>query len=139
MINAFWTALYGRLAGGTALTSLIGGTATPRIYHNQAPDGATLPYVVYNWQGGGYQHTTPSVDVDGVLTVQAYSRVGQVQAGTISSAVFDLLDRLPLTVTGWANIGFFAESPHLQANYTDPSGLTTYSCGEMYRVYLDRS
>lgn len=139
VIGAFWTALYSRLTSGTALTSLVGGTASPRIYHNQAPDGATLPYVVFNWQGGGYQHSTPSIDADGVLTIQAYSRINQVQAGSISAAVFSLLDRLPLTITGWGNPALFAETPHLQADYTDPSGLTTYSCGDTYRVYLDKN
>lgn len=139
MVNAFWTALCSRLAGGTALTQHIGGTAVPRIYHNQAPDGASLPYVIYNWQGGGFQHETPSVDVDGVLTIQAYSSTTQLHAGTISAAVFDLLDRQPLTISGWANVALFAEAPHLQNNYTDESGVTTYSSGDIYRVLLDRS
>ena len=94
---------------------------------------------MFSWQGGGYQHDTPSVDVNGVLYIRAYSRVSQAQAGSISEAAFALLDRQPLTVTGWANIGLFAEAPHLQFNETDASGLMTYSSGDEYRAILDKS
>ncbi len=38
------------LAAGTALTSLIGGTASPRIYAGLAPQGASLPFVLYDVQ-----------------------------------------------------------------------------------------
>jgi hypothetical protein len=141
LVNNFYTALYSRLTAGTAANaflSAMGGTASPRVYHGQAPDGAVLPYYIFSWQGGGYQHDTPSVDVNGVVYGRAYSRVSQVQAGSICEAAFALLDRNPLTVTGWANIGLFAESPHLQFAETDPSGVTTYSSGDEFRVYLDR-
>ena len=136
MIPAFWTALYSRLASGTALTALLGGTA---IYHAQAPDGKALPYVIYSWQGGGYGHDSRHVDADGLVYVRAYSKVSQNQAGSISDAVFSLLDRLPLTVTGWNNAQLMAESPHLQFNHTDESGLTTYSSGDEYRIQIDKN
>jgi hypothetical protein len=136
MINAFWTALYGRLSGGTALTTLLGGTA---IYHAQAPEGKALPYVVFSWQGGGYGHSSRHVDADGVVYIRAYSRVSEAQAGAISEAVFNLIDRQPLTVTGWNNAQLMAESPHIQFAETDESGLTTYSCGEEYRVLIDKN
>lgn len=142
MIPNFWSALYTRLTVGTAANAFltdIGGTAAPRVYHNQAPDGATLPYVIFNWQGGGYQYDSPSIDVNGVLTVMAYSRTGQLQAGSISEAAFALLDRNPLTVSGWTNVGLFGEAPHLSFNGPDESGLTVYSSGDTYRVMLDKS
>ena len=136
MVGAFWTALYGRLAGGTALTTLLGGTA---IYHAQAPEGKALPYVIFSWQGGGYGHSSPHVDANGVVYIRAYSKVSQAQAGAISEEVFNLLDRKPLTVTGWSNAQLMAESPHIQFNDTDESGVTTYSCGEEYRILIDKN
>jgi hypothetical protein len=139
MINAFWSALQSRLAAGTALTALLGGTANPRIYHNKAPDGTPMPFVVYQWQGGGFNHDTPHNNAEGVVTVQAYSKVNEVEAGSISEQVFALLDRQPLTVSGWANPMLFAEQPHLQADLVSKTGAYTYSCGDMYRIMLDYS
>jgi hypothetical protein len=136
MLNALWTALYGRLSGGTALTALLGGTA---IYHNQAPEGAALPYVIYNWQGGGYVQDSPHTDANGIVTVQAFSRISQAQAGSISEVVLTLLNRSNLTVTGYSNFGLTAEAPHLQNNYTDESGLNVYSCGDQYRIMIDKT
>ena len=135
MVNAFWTALYGRLSGGTALTTLLGGTA---IYHAQAPDHKPLPYVIFSWQGGGYEHDTAHVTVDGVVYIRGYTRVSEAQAGSISEAVFALLDRQPLTITGWGNAQLMAESPHIQFAETDQSGVTVYSSGDEYRVKLDK-
>ena len=135
MVNAFWTALYGRLSGGTALTSLLGGTA---IYHAQAPDGKALPYVVFSWQGGGYGHTSPHVDAEGVVYIRGYSKVSEAAAGAISEAVFGLLDRKPLTITGWNNAQLMAESPHIQFAETDASGVTVYSSGDEYRIEINQ-
>lgn len=48
-------ALYGKMAGDTTLTALL---ATPpagyskSIYYQQAPEGATYPYVIFNKQAG---------------------------------------------------------------------------------------
>lgn len=39
-----------RLASGTALCDLIGGTAAPRIYSGIAPDNASFPFVLYDIQ-----------------------------------------------------------------------------------------
>lgn len=39
--------IYSTLKSGTALCSLIGGTANPRIYADVAPESVTKPYVVF--------------------------------------------------------------------------------------------
>jgi hypothetical protein len=138
MIDAFYSALYTRLAAGTALTALVGGTTSPKIYHNQAPEDVDPPFLVYTWMGGGYTHETPGVWADGVLMVMAFSEVDQKSAGAIAQAVFNLLDRQPLTVTGWGNPALFAEAPHVQEDVTDESGITTYQCGDEYRIMLNK-
>jgi hypothetical protein len=136
MVNAFWTALYSRLAGGTALTALLGGTY---IYHGQALDGKVPPYVVYSIQGGGYTPTSRHVDANAVIYVRGYSSVSALAAGSISEAVGTLLDRLPLTVTGWTNAELQAEAPHIQFSMTDESGKITWTSGDQYRVLLDKN
>ena len=54
--GAMGTAILDKLKAGTALIAELGGTA---IYVDQAPDGALLPYVVYNHQGGGPDNISP--------------------------------------------------------------------------------
>ena len=56
---------------------LLGGTF---IYHLQAPDSKALPYVVWNWQGGGL---TPDHDIiSGLEWIRAYG-TSAAQAGSI--------------------------------------------------------
>ena len=139
MNNACWTALYSRLAGGTALTSQVGGTASPRIYHDVAPEKDTLPYVIFSWAGGGMTPTSPHVDGDGVIYVRAYSSVDDSEAGRIRDAVFGLLDRQPLTVTGWSNYWLACEAPNIEFEQPDASGKSIWSSGDHYRLKIDKS
>ena len=57
-MNALTSAIYTTLTGGTALTSLLAGTAS--VYYNAAPDDATFPYVVFNYQSNLEENQTPS-------------------------------------------------------------------------------
>ena len=139
MNNAIYTALYGRLSAGTALTSLIGGTTNPRIYHDMAKEGTPFPYVLFSWAAGGLTPTSPHVDGNGILYIRAFSKVDDSEAGRIRNAVFDLLDRQPLTVTGWSNSWLAAESPHIELPQTDPSGKIIWSNGDHYRIIIDKS
>lgn len=47
-LNAADKWIYTALSGDAQLTAIVG----PRIYAEQAPQGAALPYVVFNFQGG---------------------------------------------------------------------------------------
>lgn len=40
------------LTASTALCALVGGTASPRIYGRNAPQGAVTPYVLHDFLGG---------------------------------------------------------------------------------------
>lgn len=42
--------IYDALKADSTLTALIGGSSNPRIYFGLAPEGAALPYVIYNLQ-----------------------------------------------------------------------------------------
>jgi hypothetical protein len=55
MSTAVRRAIYGKLAGDTTLTNLLGTPATgfsKSIYHAQAPAGAGFPFIILNRQSG---------------------------------------------------------------------------------------
>lgn len=68
MINAINNAVRTQLAAGTALTTELGGTA---IYAVQAPEAATLPYVLITIAGGGDLNRTPTREIDVMVQVKA--------------------------------------------------------------------
>jgi hypothetical protein len=131
-MNELNTALYSTLSAGTALLSLLGGTA---IYHLQAPDGAALPYLIYSWQGGG-----PTTEVryltSQVEFIRAYGTTA-LQAGSIMAAADALLDYTPMTVSGWTNI-FLAREGDYEMVETLPNGEQVYTDGGFYRIMLDK-
>ena len=100
-MNVLNTAIYSRLQGGTALTSLLAGTTA--IYHIQAPEGQDYPYVVWNTQGGGDTNDTANRLKNLVVYVRAYTAGlnGAAQGGSIDAQVDTLLHLAPLTVSGW--------------------------------------
>lgn len=136
MMNELATALYSRLQGGSALTSLLGGTT--EIYHLQANELATLPYVVFSLQGGGDENLDANRTKNLVMFVRGYSKVSAAQAGSVDAAADALLHLSPLTVTGWSNIWLSRETD-LETVETDPSGQPVYMQGGFYRVHLDKT
>lgn len=135
-MNELATALYSRLQGGSALTSLLGGTT--EIYHLQANELATLPYVVFSLQGGGDENLDANRTKNLVMFVRGYSKVSAAQAGSVDAAADALLHLSPLTVTGWSNIWLSRETD-LETVETDPSGQPVYMQGGFYRVHLDKT
>jgi hypothetical protein len=130
-MNAMGTALYSTLAGGTALTTLLGGTA---IYNQQAPAGAALPYVVYSLQGGLTENIDPGTRRDLTYFVRGYSASAK-RAGEIDAAIEALLHRKTLTVTGWRNFWTTRETD-LELVETTPAGESIYMSGAFYRIRL---
>jgi len=137
-MNSLDGALYSTLSGGTALTSLIGGTASPRIYHLQAPEGAALPYLVFNIQGGGDENMTANRTKNLVVFVRGYSGVTPAQAGSIDAQVDALLHYQSLNVSGWTNF-HLAREQDLELVENVPSGGQIFMSGGMYRVRLDKN
>jgi hypothetical protein len=141
--NAIYSALYTKLAGGTALAALVGGTAAPRIYHSIAPDNATAPYVVFDWVAGGYSATSQHVEGEGIFRIRAISTAagtGAKEAGAIAKEVYNLLDRSDLgTITGFTHISLFAEPPHI--DWTEPTEKGSYisTSGDDYRLRVEKT
>ena len=134
IINALAAGLYSKLQGGTALTSLLSGTTA--IYHNVAPDNATLPYVIFSVQGGGDENQSPNRTQNLVLFVRGYSGNSQAQAGSIDTQIDNLLHMQTVTVSGWTNIWTARESS-LTMPEPQPNGGYVYMSGGYYRIRLD--
>jgi hypothetical protein len=45
---------------GTVVANLVGGTAAPRIYDTQAPQGVAMPFVIFQYLGGGEENISPN-------------------------------------------------------------------------------
>lgn len=134
-MNALDTAIYSRLQGGTALTTLLAGTTS--VYHLQAPEGAAYPYCVWNIQGGGDENLDANRTKNLVVFVRGYSKTSAAQAGSVDSQIDTLLHLSPLTVSGWTNI-WLARETDLETVQTEASGQVIHMAGGMYRVRLDK-
>ena len=128
------TALYSRLSGATAITSLL-ATGTP-IYALQAPEGATLPYIVYSVQGGGDRNDTANRLKDLVVFVRAYATTN-ARAGSIDTQIDTALHLVPFSsVTGWTNI-WLARERDLETVENPPTGSQVFMNGGLYRTLFD--
>ena len=133
-MNELNAAIYSKLTGGTALTSMLAGTAS--VYHLAPPDNAAFPYVIFNTQGGGDENITPSRMKNLVLYVRAYSKAGAANAGSIDAQIDTLLHGQALSVTGWTNF-WTAREIDLEDVETMPNNERIWNKGGMYRIRLD--
>lgn len=125
--------IYTKLAGGTALTTALGGKY---IYQGVAPEGKALPYVVWSYAAGGADNFTPRESVQEVVYVRAYADTAK-GAATIDAHINNLLSGT-LTVTGWNNFWLAREEDFLLPEI-DEAGKHTWACGAYYRVRMDKS
>lgn len=129
--GAMGSALFSRLAGGTALVTALGGTA---IYVNQAPDGADAPFVVFSSAGGGPDNDTPRQSRDNLWYVRAYAG-SQAAANLIDGLVDDLLHRGSLVVTGWS-VYWLVREMDVALVESPPGGGRMFMAGGYYRVRI---
>ena len=133
-MKALNTALYSRLSTATALTSLLAGTTS--VYALQAPEGATLPYVCFNLQGGGDTNDTANRLKNLVVFVRAYATTN-ARAGSIDAQIDMALHLVPFTgVSGWTNI-WLAREQDLEIVENPPTGGQVFMNGGLYRCMLD--
>lgn len=134
-MNELNTALYSRLQGTSAVTSLLAGTTS--IYHLRAPNNAGYPYIVFSIQGGGDENDTANRTKNLVLFIRAYSGVSAKQAGSVDAQIDAALHLTPLTVSGWTDF-WLAREEDLEAVESEPDGQSIYMRGGFYRVRLDK-
>jgi len=134
-MNELNAAIYARLQG-TAITSLLSGTTA--LYNVQAHENATLPYIVWNIQGGGDENLTQNRTKNLVMFIRAYSENSAAAAGSIDAQIDTALHLTPLTVSGWTNI-WLAREQDLETVQLEPSGKQFFMAGGLYRVWLDET
>ena len=134
IFTSMGSALFSKLAAGTALTTKLGGTA---IYNTLAPQGQATPYVVFFHSAGGDDNTSPRRARSSVYTVKAVSTVGQLNAGEIDDLVDTLLHEQSLTVTGWGNYWLARVADIAYAE--DSGGVLFWHRGGQYRIRIAES
>jgi hypothetical protein len=131
LLGSTSTALYTTLNGGTALATLLGGTA--RIYELQAPDGAKPPYVVFNHQGGGPDNITSASIESNLWLVKAYSSTSAKVASNIFAEVDTLLNRKNISI-GSASTWWCAREINVKLLENLPNGQLTWMRGGIFRI-----
>ena len=130
ILNPLYTSLYTTLQGGTALTSLLSGTAA--IYNKQAPDNAVLPYVVFSHQGGGPDNDYAARNENSVVFIRGYAGTDPA-ARAIDDAVDALITGKNPAITGYSTF-WSAREVDLDLVETTTSGQKIYMAGGFYRI-----
>lgn len=129
--NALNDAIYDKLAAGTALTTLLGGTS---IYLEMAPDEKDYPFVVFSHPAGGPENINASSLRSQLVQVVGWGTV-PLQAGSIDAAVSSLLDRGSVTITGYETIWCVRETDFTVMEIL-PNNQRVYGSGAQYRIRL---
>lgn len=134
-MNVLNAAIYSRLQTTSAITSLLSGTTA--IYNQQAPEGATLPFIVFSTPSELDENMTQNRTKNNVVYIRAYSGNSAAQAGSIDTAIDTALHLIPLTVSGWTNFWMVREQG-IELVETQSTGKIIYSAGANFRIRLDK-
>jgi hypothetical protein len=128
-------AWYTKLTGSTALCALVGGTASPRIYNTMAPQNATLPFVVFQKQGGGHIADNPREYANMVYMTKAVGgKLSECEA--IEVEVINAIDRQTLAIAdNYAHVATFKRG-HLHFIEDIGGGSMVYHIGGLYEVQV---
>lgn len=128
-MQALDAALYAQLAtAATTLYSLV----VARVYDALAPQGAAMPYVVFNVQAGGYLNLTPTDYGEWVYQVKGVA-ASQSVANSIDSAIATRLHNMALSVSGWTLVSCMRENE--APSYIEiVNGAPIFNRGSFYRI-----
>ena len=137
-MNVLDAALYSRLQTAGSITSLLSGTTA--IYKGQAPEGSTLPYIVFSFPSDLDANETPRRRKDDIMFIRAFATGsnGAAIAGSIDDQIDTAVHLVPLTVSGWTNI-WLAREQGLETVETTPTGAMIFMRGANYRAILNNS
>lgn len=101
MIHELKKAVIAKLSGNSSLTGAL--SASNAIYWEQAPESASLPFVVVSYSSGGEENDTPtdSFDVDVVVKVITTT---STSASSIADTIRSTLHRQTLTFDTYATV-----------------------------------
>lgn len=131
ILGAMGTAIYSKLSNGTALTTAMGGTA---IYIDQAPDNASLPYVIFNLVAGGPDNITPRDMRSSLWDVKAFAST-RGSANVLDGLCSSLLHGGSVTVSGYTTFWLVRESDFSLVENL-PNGGKIYMAGGDYRIRI---
>lgn len=104
-------------------------------FHGSAPEGTSLPYIVFSYSGGGHDNDTPRESVQAVLYIRAYARSAK-QAGAIDAIIASLINS-SIYVAGWKTF-WAAREENISLPEEDKAGETIWACGAYYRIRMDK-
>ena len=130
-------ALFTKLKGTSGVTTHVGGTTNPRIFHEMSPPDAAYPLVIFSKMAGTKTRAfqTPNAFNREVWMVKAVDRnTTSNTAEAIAAAVDTALDGGTMTVTGKQ----LADMTHVgDIEYLEPDGDQQYRhVGSTYAVTL---
>lgn len=132
-MNPLRAALYAHLTSDPTLVGML-ATATS-VYHQQAPQGAAFPFVVFNRQAGtpAWQFAGDPVQ-DDLWQIKAVSRASSAsQAENIAERLDAILNRATLTITGRLHLSLLRES---DVDYPEQDDADSYQhVGALYRIF----
>lgn len=134
-------AIYGKLAADTTLNNLLGTPPTgysKSIYHQEAPAGATFPFVVFQKQSGVPTEamTDPSAMENDIWLVKGIDRNTSADtAEAIQSRVQTLLNDATLSISGGTLLYLRRQSDVEYPETTD--GVSYKHAGSLYRLVYD--
>lgn len=131
--GAMGTALYSALTGGSALISALGGTL---IYQDQAPDNASLPYVVFSHMGGAPIMATPKDMREGLWYIRAYAQT-RAQANRLDGLLDDLVHKVEISVSSWTTY-WCAREVDRSLVENPPGDSPVFSSGGIYRIRISK-
>lgn len=138
MSTAVRRALYGRLAGDTTLNGLLATPATgysKSIYHQEAPDGASFPFIVFHKQSGTPTEAmgAPSALENDIWLVKCVDRGPSADtAEAVQARIQALLNDAPLSISGSTLLYLRRQS---DVEYPEVDNGVRYShAGSLYRL-----
>jgi len=132
-------ALYGKMSGDVTLTNMLGSAAagfTKAIYHNQAPEEAAFPFVLFSKSSGVPEGTfgDPNIYETDVWMIKAvdYNTTAD-RAESIAARLQSLLNDATLSISGGGLLFYLRR----QSNVEYPEvidGELYYHVGGLYRL-----
>jgi|688.fasta_scaffold171439_4 hypothetical protein len=122
-------AVYTKLIAGTSFTNLVG----TRLYDHVpvSTDPATFPYVEIGESTGESFDTKTELGFESTVVLHTWSRYrGRKETKQIQAAIYGLLHRGTLSVTGFTHINSEHEFTEV---FSDPDGLTYHGI-QRFRV-----
>jgi len=132
-MNALKAAIYVKLTGASALTDLLASATS--VYDALAPRESTMPYVIFQQQGGGDENITQVRYKNWLYTIKAISDVSMKTAGAIDAQIDTLMHGTTLTVTDWTNFQCVRETD-ISYSETTAEGRNIWHVGGIYRIRL---